>query len=279
MSEVLNKSVVCVAGLPRSGSTLLCQLLAEHPEIYSTGHSSPLANTLKKVRGALSEDVFNLAQLDVDFELGYQRMKTAMQGFIHGWFAETDKSVVVDKNRGWLADLALLSSLVPDFKMVVCVRAPDQVLGSIESRHQQTPLLDFPDGLANMTPFERADKLFAPKGVVGRTIRLIQDLQDVSKELQQHLYYILYEDLMARPAEVMSELFIWLGVDRHQIDPGNLHVRPHESDSHYRFKYPHQTRSSLTPAKTHHISPRIRQELHQQFKWFYQLFYPGMVHP
>lgn len=274
-----NQTLVCVAGLPRSGSTLMCQLLAEHPDIYSTGHSSPLANTLKKIRGALTEDVFNLAQLDVDFELGYQRMKNAMQGFIQGWFEETEQSVVVDKNRGWLADLALLRTLVPDFKMVVCVRAPDQILGSIESRHQQTPLLDFPDGLANMTPYERADKLFAPKGLVGRTLRLIQDLQDIGASTQKQLYYVLYEDLMARPAAVMNDLFGWLGVDAHQIDPQDLNVRPHESDSHYRFKYPHKTRSSLSPARQHEVSPRISQELFKQFNWFYRLFYPGMTNP
>jgi sulfotransferase len=272
-----NPSLLCVAGLPRSGSTLMCQLLAEHPEVYSTGHSSPLANTLKRIRSGLSEDVFMLSQLDVDFELGHQRIRLAMQGFISGWFAETDKPVVVDKNRGWLADLALLSHLIPDFKMVVCVRALDQILGSIEARHQQTPLLDFPDGLANMTPFERAEKLFAAKGVVGRTIRLIQDLQDVSAQLQQQLYYVLYEDLMARPVEVMAELYRWIGVSDHQIDPHNLNVRPHETDSHYRFKYPHATRSSLAPARTHLVSPRIMHELKKQFHWFYHLFYPGQT--
>src|SRR5450432_1863588 len=33
---------VGVTGLPRAGSTLVCQLLAQHPEIESEGLSSPL---------------------------------------------------------------------------------------------------------------------------------------------------------------------------------------------------------------------------------------------
>lgn len=277
MINQINKSIVYVAGLPRSGSTLMCQLLAQHPEIYSTGHSSPLANTLKRIRGGLTEDSFMLAQMDVDFDLSYQRIQNAMIGFINGWFAETGLPVVVDKNRGWLGDLAMLQSLDPDFKMVVCVRSPDQILGSIESRHQKTALIDFPDGLANLTPFERADKLFAPKGVVGGPLKLIQDLQDIVPETQKHLYYVLFEDMLMRPLEVMSELYKWLGVSDFRFNPQNLTVKPHESDSHYRFKYPHQTYKALKPPKQHQISPRILQEIKTKYAWFYELFYPGQA--
>ena len=78
----INKKIVYVAGLPRSGSTLICQLLGEHPDIYSTGHSSPLANTLKFLRANLSDDPFLLSQLDVDFDLVYQRLTHSFRGFI-----------------------------------------------------------------------------------------------------------------------------------------------------------------------------------------------------
>jgi len=59
---------VGVAGLPRAGSTLLCQLLAEHPRIYSDGHSSPLCSILLRLRHGISDDDFFLSQLDVDFD-------------------------------------------------------------------------------------------------------------------------------------------------------------------------------------------------------------------
>ena len=49
---------VGVTGLPRAGSTLLCQLLAQHPEIHCEGHSSPLCNTLLGMRRMVSDDTF-----------------------------------------------------------------------------------------------------------------------------------------------------------------------------------------------------------------------------
>jgi hypothetical protein len=51
---------VGVTGLPRAGSTLLCQLLAQHPEIHCEGHSSPLCNTLLGIRRMVSDDTFFL---------------------------------------------------------------------------------------------------------------------------------------------------------------------------------------------------------------------------
>ncbi len=77
----LNKQIVYVTGLPRSGSTLMCQLLGQHPKIYSTNHSSPLSQLLDNLRHNLSDNHFLLAQLDVDFETTYQRLINAYRGF------------------------------------------------------------------------------------------------------------------------------------------------------------------------------------------------------
>ncbi|WP_202985558.1 sulfotransferase [Thiospirillum jenense] len=75
-----------VTGLPRAGSILLCQLLGLHPDIDSSGHSSPLCPLLIQLRHQWSDNEFLLAQLDVDFELTYARLLDAWRGFISGWF-------------------------------------------------------------------------------------------------------------------------------------------------------------------------------------------------
>ncbi|CAK0767018.1 hypothetical protein CCP4SC76_4660003 [Gammaproteobacteria bacterium] len=144
----MNPRILYISGLPRAGSTLLCQLLGLHPDMDSPGHSSPLWNALNKTRETLSDDPFWLAQLDVDFDRNYARLLHACQGFMTGWFAGTSKPWVVDKNRGWLMAIETLRLLDPDFRMVVCLRDPVQVFGSIEAQHQKTLLLSFPDHIA-----------------------------------------------------------------------------------------------------------------------------------
>lgn len=274
---MLKKRIIYVAGLPRAGSTLLCQLFGHHPEIYCTGHSSPLCPTLINLRQNLSDSDFLRAQLDVNFDLAYLRLMNAFQGFINGWFEETDKTWVVDKNRGWLHHIDTVAQLDPDFRMVVCIRELGQIYGSIEAQHQKTILLDFPDHLAHLSRYDRADKLFGAQGVIGSPLQSLQALQDLDAQLQQRLYYVVFEHLMHEPTTVMQGIYQWLNLPPAEFDPGNLKVNPHESDSYYRFKYPHTTRPAIESPPPHTVPSRIQQQIQQQFTWFYQTFYPGLL--
>jgi len=277
MTALTPKNIIYLAGLPRSGSTLLAQVLGHHPDIYSPGHSSPLCAMLMSMRHHLSDNEFFLSQLDANFDRCYQQLLRAYRGFINGWFAETDRPWVVDKNRGWLQHIETVNHLDPDFRMVVCVRELGQIYGSIEAQHQKTLLIDFPDHLAHLSRYDRADKLFEANGVIGAPLRAIQSLKDIDRPLQQRLFYMVFEHLMQEPESVMQALWQWLGLPAAKLDWQNLKVSPHESDSHYRFKYRHQTYASLRSPPAHEIPPRIQSQIQQQYDWYYQTFYPGLM--
>lgn len=218
-----------------------------------------------------------LSQLDVNFDLTYQRLLNSFRGFINGWFTETDKPVVVDKNRGWLMQLETVKLLDPECRMLVCVRDPGQIYGSVETQHQKTLLLDFPDHLANLSRYARADKLFANDGVIGAPLKAIEALRDVPEPLQQRLFYVVFEHLLENPREVLTEIYRWAGLPDAPFDPASLPVKAHESDSYYRFKYPHHTKSRIQPPAKHAIPTRIESEIRENFGWFYQTFYPQNI--
>lgn len=218
-----------------------------------------------------------LSQLDVNFEETYQRLLEAFRGFINGWFAQTDQTWVVDKNRGWLQHIETVNHLDPQFKMLVCVRELGQIYGSVEAQHQKTLLLDFPDHLANLTRAARAENLFGVNGVIGAPLGAIEALQDIDSQLQQNLFYVVFEHLQQEPEAVLENIFQWLGLSAISIDWQKLKVKPHESDSHYRYKYRHQTYPTLKSPQLHLVPPRIQSRLQQQYAWFYRAFYPGLV--
>ncbi len=276
----LTQRILYVTGLPRAGSTLLCQLLGQHPQIYSPGHSSPLSQVFNTLRAQLSDDPFFLSQLDVDFDLTYTRLINAYRGFITGWFAETDRPVVVDKNRGWLRMIETVALLDPQFRMLVCVRDLRQVYGSIEAQHQKTLLLDFPDHMPPHAAYERADALFGKEGVIGGPLKSIEYLlQDAPPALRERVGFVAFEALMSDPVETMRLLYRWLDLPPAPFDPQQLTVRPHESDSYYRWKYRHATHPSIRPPAPHAISPRIEQEILKNFGWFFEQFYAGPPQP
>ena len=267
-------SFVGVAGLPRSGSTLLCQLLAEHPGIACEGHSSPLCNALLMTRRVISDDQFLLSQLDVQFGKTYGHLQTALQGFLHGWYADAEGRLVVDKNRAWIHCIELLLTLEPNARVIVTIRELGQVYGSIEAQHQKTILLDFIDHLGDYDRFTRADQLFAKDKAIGAPLLSIQAVQDLPQAVKDRMYFLKFEDLMADPVQAMSRVYAWLGLPAHTLEPQRLTVRPHESDSHYRHKYLHRQHSRIAAPAPHAIPPRIQALIERACAWYYEWFYP-----
>ena len=265
---------VGVTGLPRAGSTLLCQLLAQHPEIQCEGHSSPLCNTLLGIRRMISDDQFFLSQLDSSFDTSYAHLASAMRGFLHGWYHDSGAhQVVVDKNRAWLHAVELLLHIEPQAKLIVCLRELGQIYGSIEAQHQRTILVDFIDHLADYDRFGRADMLFAKDRVIGAPLIALQAVLDLPDAVKQRLYFVRFEDLVAQPVKCMSHLYAWLGLAPFEIDPEKLTTGMQESDSHYRMKYPHRQSARMVTPAPHSVPPRIQKQIETVWAWFYRLYY------
>src|SRR5271154_4601292 len=201
---------VGVTGLPRAGSTLLCQLLAQHVDIQCEGNSSPLCNMVLGVRRMISEDSFFLSQLDNTFESSYAHLGSAMQGFLRGWNHDCQGKVVVDKNRAWLHAIELLLQIEPNAQLIVCLRELGQIYGSIEAQHQRTILVDFIDHLADFDRAGRADALFAKDKAIGAPLISLHAVPDLPKAVQERLYFLRFEDLVEQPAALMSRIYAWL---------------------------------------------------------------------
>ena len=266
---------VGVTGLPRAGSTLLCQLLAQHPEIHCEGHSSPLCNLLLGIRRMVSDDQFFLAQLDHSFDRSYAHLASAMQGFLRGWNHDCRKRALVDKNRAWLHAIELLLRVEPETKLIVCLRELGQIYGSIEAQHQRTILVDFNDHLADFDRFGRADMLFAKDRAIGAPLISLQAVLDLPKAVQERLYFLRFEDLIERPVACLSHLYAWVGVSAFEINPEKLApMAPAESDSHYRMKYLHAQSARIVIPQRHDIPPRIQARIEEACAWYYQMYYP-----
>ena len=274
----MTKQIVYVTGLPRSGSTLLCQLLGMHPDIHSPGHSSPLAHTLEHIRQSISSNNFFLSQLDCDFHTSYNKLKQSYIGFIQGWLGDTNKPIVVDKNRNWLGMLQTVYSIDPEYKMIVCIRDLVQLYGSIDKQHKDTILISYSDPNTTNSSWYRADQAYSTGGVVGAPLRALENLQDIDESYRanKNIYFIKYEDLIGNTSSVLADIAKFLDVCNFEIDFNNLAVKKHESDSHYRFKFRHNTHSSLLPINEHKVPIRIASEIVHKFRWYFDYFYPSI---
>lgn len=271
---------IFLTGLPRSGSTLVSNLLGNHPDIFSTP-SSPLAHIINNIRETYSNDQFFMSQLDHNYDYLYQKIGDSSRAYIESWQDKYHK-FTIDKNRTWLNQIEVIRELYPNFKMIITLRDLRQVYASMERRHRKTMLIS-PLGGGHTVDSRAASFFDKDNGIAGSALNSLQNLKDVpniiSGAKEQHLFFLRYEDLIQNPEEVTSLLFQFIGVEEYKIDFNDIKQVTQESDSHYKFKYMHKINSKLESTKQDlsDVSPSIMNEIMNKYGWYYKTYYSDLL--
>ena len=108
---------IFVVGMPRSGTTLVEQVLASHPEVYGAGELPVLREIVAPVRAAVPAPADRPAWRSLLRVLG-EEYRTRV------WSAGVSQRCVVDKMPGNYHYLGLLSAMLPDARVISVRRDP-----------------------------------------------------------------------------------------------------------------------------------------------------------
>lgn len=127
---MIQKTIHFVSGLPRSGSTLLCNLLAQNPRFHATA-TSAILDVMFAVRNQWDKLVE--FQAAVDKAANEAAKLRVLRGILQAYYDEVTLPVIFDKSRSWLAHLELAEAVLGDkAKVLVPVRDVRDVLSSFE---------------------------------------------------------------------------------------------------------------------------------------------------
>jgi tetratricopeptide (TPR) repeat protein len=119
-------SPVFVIGFPRSGTTLLEQMLDAHPAFQSMderGFVYELIERMRQVGQRYPNDLATLTQIDVD------QLRAVYARMVERVLPERGQRILVDKNPLNMLCLPLIMRLFPAARIILCVRHPcDAVL-------------------------------------------------------------------------------------------------------------------------------------------------------
>src|SRR5277367_4491037 len=106
------------SSMPRAGSTLLQNILAQNPEFYVT----PTSGLLELVFGARLIYTNGVEFKAQDSALMKKAFLAFSRAGMEAYFqALTDKPFVIDKSRGWGVHFDLLSMIFDDEPKIICL--------------------------------------------------------------------------------------------------------------------------------------------------------------
>lgn len=229
-----------LAGLPRSGTTLLANVLAQHPDVHVSG-TSVLSRVIESTVTVLSNEAEVQAELTADPRAG-DRYLAGMRGLCDGWYSGRTEATVIDKGRGWIMYRGLLEQLYPSSALIVCVRDPRDVVASVERADRATP--QFTSPLGNSIE-QKAAALMGPQGMVGGPCRFIEDA--IKRNLPD-ITLVRYETFVRDPQATVDRVASALRLDSFDFDLETVEQPANEADGIYRNKFPHQASGPIKPS-------------------------------
>lgn len=262
------------SSLPRSGSTLLQNILAQNPDIYATP-TSAMMDLLFSARGTFTHnDEFKFA-IDQDLvDRAFTNFcRQGVQGYVD---AMTDKRYFIDKNRGWGSYVRWVEKFMPYRPKIICmVRDLRDVFCSMEMNFRKNPnkehIVDWAN-LKNNTVPKRID--FWANGVpVGVSI---ERLESVFQTGDDHKFlFIRYEDLCLNPDREISRIYNYLEIPFYQHNFDHIPQLTQESDNHHMGFGDHVIRNTLgmKPSQAKEVlGEQVCDWIYGRYKWFFDYF-------
>ncbi|WIG57066.1 MAG: TPR repeat [Rhodanobacteraceae bacterium] len=135
-SPSMLRSPVFVIGFPRSGTTLLEQMLDAHPDFRSMderGYVYQLIERMERVGQRYPPDLADLSQDDAD------QLRAVYWRLVGHTLPDLGRHRLVDKNPLNMLCLPMILRLFPDARIILCIRHPCDVLLSCSMQAFRSP--------------------------------------------------------------------------------------------------------------------------------------------
>ena len=261
-----------ISGLPRSGSTLLCNILNQNPLFYASS-TSPLCGFVSQLSSAISHSIEFKAELNDNSDKANLRAECAVRSIVDSWYSDFNDKVVFDKGRAWCSSSLVLRQLFPDAKIIVMVRDLRNIFASIEKQHKKNPVLDEANDFSGKQIFNRADAMFSPSGLIGGPIA---GIEDIINRKNNSIIFVQYETLASNPQAALDKIYRELGLDIFQHNFDDIKNTATDPDGFYLDKYPHEGSGKVVPSNPsewkEHFSDDIANLIMGRFQFFNKYF-------
>lgn len=203
----MSKKIHFISGMPRAGSTLLCNILAQNPKFHTTS-TSGILEVLFGVRNQWNELIEFKATPNQD---GLTRV---LKSILYAYHADSDRPVVFDKSRSWLAYIEMAEMVLErPPRILVPVRDMRDILASCEKLWRQNAKdRQFAPERDNYFMWQtvqgRLKVWTSQEQPVGLAYNRIKDA--LQRGHRDKMHFVRYEDLTRRPDFALRQIYDFL---------------------------------------------------------------------
>ena len=217
-----------IGGLPRSGSTLLTNILLQNPKFATTATSS-LLDFLLQVRD-------NWGKLSGHEHYPEGQDKWEVIRAIMYNYHKTDKEIIFDKNRGWSTHIEFMEKATGEgVKIIACVRNLEDICSSFEKLFRKNRADGEIHGeFSNPKMKNREGRVgvwTSDEGVIGRPY--VSMLDTIQRGLGDRILFFPYEEWSSNPDFCFKKLYEFVGEEYYQHDFNNIEQTIRENDAGY----------------------------------------------
>jgi len=261
----MEKEIFFINGMPRSGSTLLCNILAQNPDFHVTP-TSGLSELITGIHQFWKTNPIIKASETPDKQL------RIIKDLIQSYHQDTDRPIVFNKSRGWAPNIELVEmALGRKIKILTTIRPLPQIIASMEKLYRKeikninSPLIRGPE----MSTLEsRTQNWVSPNGLIGGTFNSIQDA--FFRGHGDKFHFVDYTQLTSNPSLVIKNVYNFLGKQYFEHNFNDVQQYTKENDAEHGFTDLHTIRPVIKPQNDD--SREVLGPLYNQFKDFHYNF-------
>jgi len=217
-----------IGGLPRSGSTLLTNIINQNPKFQSTATSS-LLDFLLQVRDNWQK--LSGHEYYPDGQDKWKVIRAILQNYHN-----TDKEIIFDKNRGWSTHIEFMEKATGrKSRIIACVRNLEDICTSFEKLFRKNRADGEIHGEFTNSQMKNLDGRIgawtSDEGVLGRPY--VSLLDTVQRGLGDRILFFPYEEWTSNPEYWFKELYSFIGEPYYQHDFNNINQVIRENDAGY----------------------------------------------
>jgi len=218
-----DKTFYFISGLPRSGSTLLSVLLQQNP-VFHTDIVSPLRDIIKSI-------IYSFSACQTHMSIDEQHRIQTCKSVMHGFYEHVNKPIIFDTQRMWSADTDILEKLLPDVKIVCCVRDIVPILNSFENQYHKSKFLAKVEYDSSYDfQAKRVENYF-------ESVKLpVLSLYEGIMKNPSYFHLVHYDDLVSKPRETLESIYKFLDQPFYDHDLENFHYENKIFDQFINFK-------------------------------------------